>query len=570
MKSLTSIPKSTKVSGHLLLSQSADKQISKSASQLKCGFLDVAETVIDAESRLEFQKIIGYHQTSRAGFGSFKSPSIPGRNSHEYRRLISDLVGEVDENAYHAKSVQLHLQGYWTKWCDFVKNDLSWKTLLAMPSSLISLCLGATFDTLSSPSNLKRWRLITESSCFLCRKSICTSAHILGACKIALHQGRFRFRHDKDLCELVVILKNFLSSYKPIKSSVINLINFVREGKKPKTAPRKGFLGVLDSASDWNLEFDLDGMLVVPVFLAVSTLRLDILLFSRSTKKVIIIELTCPCEQDMSQWHEEKSQKYYPLCCSIRPNGWSVYFYATEVGALDFCAESVRSCLRSLGFNNRLCGKTLQTLSSVSLRCSFEIWLCRNSKSWSLPHPVSWSKSEPTQKKSNFNGVSAHNDHHACTLVYSVPSRKTANKHCGIINKGNPCYANVILQCLKIFPVLWFSNDHIKSTLYSSVRKITFQLHSAKSPINPSFFLKCLKDIFFREGRSFDLHNQQDVVEVLEIILEELTGSSIITSAAYNIKSLTSTTCHTCHQQNRRHLTYTSSSRPQRFSCLAC
>ena len=107
-------------------------------------------------------KVIGYHQTSKAGFGSFKSPSIPRRNSHEYRRLISDLVGEVDENPYHAKSVQLHLQGYWTKWCDFVKNDCSWKTLLAMPSSLISFCLGATFDTLPSPSNLKRWRLITE------------------------------------------------------------------------------------------------------------------------------------------------------------------------------------------------------------------------------------------------------------------------------------------------------------------------------------------------------------------------------------------------------------------------
>ena len=112
----------------------------------------------------------------------------------------------------------------------------------------------------------------------------------------------------------------------------------LRKEKKRKTAPRKGFLGILHSASDWNLEFDLDGMLVVPVFLAVSTLRPDILLFSRSTKKVIITELTCPCEENMSQRHEEKSQKYYPLCCPIRPNGWSVYFYAIEVGARGFCA----------------------------------------------------------------------------------------------------------------------------------------------------------------------------------------------------------------------------------------
>ena len=111
------------------------------------------------------------------------------------------------------------------------------------------------------------------------------------------------------------------------------------------------------------------------------------------------------------------------------------------------------------------------------------------------------SNSERTQKKSDFNGVSTHNDHHACTPVYSVPSLKTTNKHCGIIKKGNACYANVILQCLKIFPVQDLSrsfqfkifqdlsrsfNDQIKSTLYSYVRKI--MLHSAKSPIDPSFF----------------------------------------------------------------------------------
>ena len=78
-----------------------------------------------------------------------------------------------------------------------------------------------------------------------------------------------------------------------------------------------------------------------------------------------------------------------------------------------------------------------------------------------------------------------------------------------------------------------------------------FQLHSVKSPIDPSFFLKSLKGVFIREVCSFNLHAQKDFVEVLEILLEELTGSSIITSAAYIIKSLSSTICHTCHRLNR-------------------
>ena len=169
LKSLTSTLKSIKVSGHLLLRKSADKQISESTSQLKCGFWDVTEAishlkcgiwdvteaVVDAESKLEFQKVIGYHQTSRAGLGSFKNQFIPRRNGHEFRKLFSDVVNEVDENTYQAKSVQFHLSGYWSKWCDFVKNDPSWKTLPAVPPSLISFCLGAIFDTMPSPSNLK-------------------------------------------------------------------------------------------------------------------------------------------------------------------------------------------------------------------------------------------------------------------------------------------------------------------------------------------------------------------------------------------------------------------------------
>ena len=119
--------------------------------------LDVTEAFADAESTVQFQKVFGYHQAIRTGFESFKIPAIPHRNFCNYRRLISDLIPEVYENAYQTKSLQLHLQHYWTKWCAFLNNDLS----------LISFCVGATFDTLPSPSNLKRSRMITASSYFL-------------------------------------------------------------------------------------------------------------------------------------------------------------------------------------------------------------------------------------------------------------------------------------------------------------------------------------------------------------------------------------------------------------------
>ena len=67
LKSLTSIHKWTKVSQHLLLRESVDKQIYESFTQLKCSFWELTEAVVDAESRLEFQNIIRYHLISRVG-----------------------------------------------------------------------------------------------------------------------------------------------------------------------------------------------------------------------------------------------------------------------------------------------------------------------------------------------------------------------------------------------------------------------------------------------------------------------------------------------------------------------
>ena len=156
LKGLTSVQKAAKVSGHLLLRESADHYVSDAKIQLQSGKWKVSNDIKEAEDLLHFKKVLGYHQTNRAGFGSFSTPEVPPKRSHEYRKLMSSLVDEADQGKFEAKAVQLSLQGQWTKWCNFVRFDLSWKTLLATPQPLISFCIGATYDTLPSPSNLHR------------------------------------------------------------------------------------------------------------------------------------------------------------------------------------------------------------------------------------------------------------------------------------------------------------------------------------------------------------------------------------------------------------------------------
>ena len=74
----------------------------------------------------------------------------------------------MEEERYFAKVVQLRLQGNWTRWCNYIQNELSWKHLLVTSPRLTSFVLGATFDTLPSPTNLRRWHITTEADCSLC------------------------------------------------------------------------------------------------------------------------------------------------------------------------------------------------------------------------------------------------------------------------------------------------------------------------------------------------------------------------------------------------------------------
>ena len=105
--------KSAKVSGFLLLRDSADESIASSNIDLSTGSWSVSDSVSDAEGRLNFRSVLGYHQTNKAGLGSFHIPDIPPKRSYEYRKLLSSLVAEAAADQQLAKAAQLAVQGKW-------------------------------------------------------------------------------------------------------------------------------------------------------------------------------------------------------------------------------------------------------------------------------------------------------------------------------------------------------------------------------------------------------------------------------------------------------------------------
>ena len=117
---------------------------------------------------------------------------------------------------------------------------------------------------------------------------------------------------------------------------------------------------------------------------AFTELRSDITIFSNKLKRVILIELTCPFEENMEAWHNFEVNKYMPLKSVIEYNGWSVDLFAVEVGARGHCSWLVLCCFKSLGLRNCTINNTIKQLSECSMECSFCIWLARNIKAWSF------------------------------------------------------------------------------------------------------------------------------------------------------------------------------------------
>ena len=170
--------------------------------------------------------------------------------------------------------------------------------------------------------------------CTLCSKDVCTAAYILWAYKVSLQQKRYTFSHDTVLRKVTEALKTFILSLKEaVPISANSSIKFVKKWAKMrrKRAPP---VSILHHASDWVLLPDLNSICCFPDHIAFNQLRPDITIFSNSLRKVILIELTCPGEENMESWHSTKINKYLalPQSKNLRVGVWNFLQWKLVLG----------------------------------------------------------------------------------------------------------------------------------------------------------------------------------------------------------------------------------------------
>ena len=323
------------------------------------------------------------------------NPSITD-NSHvnqlPRRKRILNIIASVDAEEQLAKLQQLSVQGRWLEWTDVMNSDLSWRRLLhGLDDSELSFSLRVITNTLPTPDNLRRWgQLTTDTSCPLCGRKA-TLRHILNGCSVALRQGRYTWRHDN---VLRILKRHFLKFWECLQRESTNstkdapFIHLVPEGLPQlpvRQRQRRPLLSTdtLRCASDWQFLFDVDGGYnVFPIEIAASAQRPDIVIYSLSLRKVLLIELTVPLEDRVAAAHTIKTTRYASLLSACESNGFGVFHFPVEVGSRGFVARSLLDCLRQLGFPPALRRKVRNECSRVALRSSYIIYLRRAIDLW--------------------------------------------------------------------------------------------------------------------------------------------------------------------------------------------
>ena len=292
---------------------------------------------------------------------------------------------ETSHHVTHAHT--LALQGVWTNWENMTPFDLSWKNLIYGPGPrLLSFVLNASINSLPTPDMLKLLNYRQTAECKLCNVSQCTLVHILANCSVALRQKRYTWRHDSVLLVIQKALTPQIEKMNSKKSTLGQAIcgqRFVKAGSLPTLTKIKLEDGLLSHACDWEMLVDFDQhKIVFPPVICPTSQRPDVVIWSTSSKTVILIELTCPAEENLQTAAITKTTKYCELMNLAQDHGWRSHLFTVEAGTRGMISQNTLRCFRTLGLSNCVSKQICKQMSEVVARCSFSIWLSRNNVVW--------------------------------------------------------------------------------------------------------------------------------------------------------------------------------------------
>jgi len=146
----------------------------------------------------------------------------------------------------------------------------------------------------------------------------------------------------------------------PKGNTDIIFIPFVKEGTTSIPTSNAKKQGILQQASEWTLQADLD-------------------------KKLQFTDIVqTSWEERCHSAYELKTDKYTDLQTLCKERGWQTWLSTVEVGCRGFPTQSVWTTLSSLGSIGRQRRAALKALGQSAERAISWLWLKRDQENWKL------------------------------------------------------------------------------------------------------------------------------------------------------------------------------------------
>ena len=223
------------------------------------------------------------------------------------------------------------------------------KVVEKLPKNIYSFAIRYLSNTLANGTNQCKWGKNVSSLCPACNNPQ-TLGHVIGGCIKHLYEGRYNYRHDS-------IVTNLVKTIKPADGRIVyaDIENYAN----PSTVTGEEY-------------------------------RPDILVTDKN--KITMIELTVGFETNIETNTKKKADKYEPLIQQLKATGNTIEYVNLSMGAIGTYGHScsnLKKTLLNLGVSSLETDYVTRKLVNVCIRCTYYIFCMRN-KEWSNPDLMNW------------------------------------------------------------------------------------------------------------------------------------------------------------------------------------
>ena len=113
----------------------------------------------------------------------------------------------------------------------------------------------------------------------------------------------------------------------------------------------------------------------------------DLVLINRRERKIAMLELTCPLENNVTKVHKAKELKYTPPELDLKEKWFQVQLVPFEVGSSGHMTKHNKKAIADVlrKYRIKLRPLVIQNLAKISLLCTMSIFHAYQSSEWVSP-----------------------------------------------------------------------------------------------------------------------------------------------------------------------------------------